>query len=52
MKHHIPNVPSIIRKTGKTNYIVKAYFDENATESIEDKIKRMLHKDVNSNVYC
>ena len=40
------NALSIIRKIGKTTYIVRAYFNENATESIDDKIKRMLRKDV------
>ena len=40
------NAPSIIRKIGKTTYIVRAYFNENATESIDDKIKRMLRRDV------
>ena len=46
MKQQEYNTPSIIRKIGKTAYIVRAYFNENATESIDDKIKRMLRKDV------
>lgn len=44
------NAPSIIRKIGKTTYIVRAYFNENAAESIDDKIKRMLHKEVEREV--
>lgn len=46
MKQQDHNAPSIIRKIGKTTYIVRAYFNENATESIDDKIKRMLQKEV------
>ena len=46
MKQQDHNTPSIIRKIGKTTYIANAYFNENATESIDDKIKRMLRKDV------
>ena len=46
MKQQDHNTPSIIRKIGKTTYIANAYFDENATENIDGKIKRMLRKDV------
>lgn len=46
MKQQDYNAPSIIRKIGKTTYIVRAYFNENATEGIDDKIKRMLRRDV------
>lgn len=44
------NAPSIIRKIGKTTYIVRAYFNENAAESIDDKIKQMLHKEMEREV--
>lgn len=46
MKQQNHNTTRIIRKIGKTTYIANAYFNENATESIDDKIKRMLRKDV------
>lgn len=50
MKQQDHNTPSIIRKIGKTTYIANAYFNENATESIDDKIKRMLRKNVEKGV--
>lgn len=46
MKQQDHNTPNIIRKIGKTTYIVNAYFNKNATEGIDDKIKRMSRKDV------
>lgn len=46
IKQQNHNTTRIIRKIGKTTYIANAYFNENATESIDDKIKRMLRKDV------
>lgn len=46
MKQQDHNTPRIIKKIGKTTYITNAYFNENATESIDDKIKRMLRRDV------
>lgn len=39
MEQQSYNTPRIIRKIGKTTYIANAYFNENATESIDDKIK-------------
>ena len=46
MKQQDHNTPSIIRKIGKTTYVANAYFNENTTESINDKIKRMLRREV------
>ena len=34
------------RRIGSTNYRVSAHFSENATESLEDKIFRMLQNEV------
>ena len=33
--------PTIRRKIGKTTYIVRVHFSENAKETMEDKIKRI-----------
>ena len=38
--------PSLVKKIGKTTYLVWAHFSETSTETMEDKIKRMLHEEV------
>ena len=40
---------AVKRKIDKTTYIVKVHFSENATETMEDKIKRMIRKEVMQN---
>ena len=34
------------KQIGKTTYIVRVHFSETATETMEDKIKRMLREEV------
>ncbi len=41
--------PSVKKKIGKTTYIVKVYFSKNATETMRDKIKRMIRTDIQQN---
>ena len=38
--------PSMVKKIGKTTYRVWAHFSETSTETMEDKIKRMLKDEV------
>ena len=38
--------PSMVRKIGKTTYIVQAHFNEDSTETMDDKIKRMLADEI------
>ena len=38
--------PSMVKKIGKTTYLVWAHFSETSTETMEDKIKRMLREEV------
>ena len=38
--------PSLVKKIGKTTYFVWAHFSETSTETMEDKIKRMLREEV------
>ena len=38
--------PSLVKKIGKTTYLVGAHFSETSTETMEDKIKRMLREEV------
>lgn len=39
-------MPANRQKIGSTTYMVKSYFLENATETMEDKIKRMMRRDI------
>ena len=42
-----PNTPpSLVKKIGKTTYLVWAHFSETSTETMEDKIKRMPREEV------
>ena len=38
--------PALVKKIGKTTYLVWAHFSETSTETMEDKIKRMLREEV------
>ena len=40
------NPPALVKKIGKMTYIVRIHFSENSTETMEDKIKRMLKNEV------
>ena len=44
-RHDLPP-PSMVKKIGKTTYLVWAHFSETSTETMEDKIKRMLREEV------
>ena len=38
--------PALVKKIGKMTYIVRIHFSETSTETMEDKIKRMLKNEV------
>ena len=38
--------PTVRKPIGKTTYIVRAHFSQSATETMEDKIKRLLREEV------
>ena len=39
-------VPELVKKIGKTTYVVRIHFSESSTESMSDKIKRMLKSEI------
>lgn len=39
-------VPVLIRKIGKTTYKVRVHFSNTSTETMSDKIKRMLKNEI------
>ena len=38
--------PDLVKKIGKTTYLVRVHFSQTSRETLEDKIKRMLRDDV------
>ena len=45
--HPKPDTPAaMVKNIGKTTYLVWAHFSETSTETMEDKIKRMLREEV------
>ena len=38
--------PDLVKKIGKTTYLVKIHFSETSRETMSDKIKRMLRNEV------
>lgn len=38
--------PAVRKKIGKTTYIVKVHFSDKATETMNDKIKRMIWNEI------
>lgn len=42
--------PTVKRQINGTTYIVRVHFNEEATETMEDKIKRLLRNEVRQNV--
>ena len=38
--------PDLVKKIGKTTYIVKVHFSQSNKETMTDKIKRMLRNEV------
>jgi len=40
------NRPSLVKKIGKTTYVVTAHFSETNKETMNDKIKRMLKNEL------
>ena len=40
------NTPAMVKKIGKTTYKVRVHFSDTSTETMSDKIKRMLREEV------
>ena len=40
------NTPAMIKKIGKTTYKVRVHFSDTSTETMSDKIKRMLKNEI------
>lgn len=44
--------PTVRKQINATTYIVRVHFNENARETMEDKIKRLLRNEIQQNVTC
>ena len=40
------NTPAMVKKIGKTTYKVHVHFSDTSTETMSDKIKRMLKNEI------
>lgn len=40
------DAPALVKKIGKTTYVVRVHFSETSNETMSDKIKRMLKNEV------
>ena len=40
------DTPALVKKIGKTTYKVRVYFSNTSTETMSDKIKRMLKNEI------
>ena len=40
------NTPTMVKKIGKTTYKVRVHFSDTSTETMSDKIKRMLKNEI------
>ena len=43
------NTPAMVKKIGKTTYKVRVHFSNTSTETMSDKIKRMLKNEIRPN---
>ncbi|WP_442346067.1 transposon-encoded TnpW family protein [Gemmiger formicilis] len=40
------DAPALVKKIGKTTYKVRVHFSDTSTETMSDKIKRMLKNEI------
>ena len=40
------DAPALVKKIGRTTYIVRVHFSKTSTETMSDKIKRMLKNEI------
>ena len=45
----VPDVPCIPMSIGKTTYLVNVHFSTTSTETMEDKIRRLLKNEISQN---
>lgn len=43
--------PNLVKTIGKTTYLVTCHFSETSKETLQDKLKRMILRDIQSGNY-
>ena len=44
-----PKSPDFVKRIGKTTYRVKVHFNPNSSETLSDKIMRLIRNDIRAN---
>lgn len=42
------DAPALVKKIGRTTYVVSVHFSKTSTETMSDKIKRMIKREIQS----
>ena len=42
------DAPALVKKIGRTTYVVRVHFSKTSTETMSDKIKRMIKREIQS----
>ena len=42
------DAPALVKKIGRTTYMVRVHFSKTSTETMSDKIKRMIKREIQS----
>ena len=50
-KQTVERKPHLVKTIGKTTYLVTCHFSETSKETLQDKIKRMIMRDIQSGNY-
>ena len=45
------NRPQLVKTIGKTTYLVTCHFSETSKETLQDKLKRMIMRDIKDGNY-
>ena len=44
----LEDAPALVKKIGRTTYVVSVHFSKTSTETMSDKIKRMIKREIQS----
>ena len=42
------DAPALVKKIGRTTYVVRVHFSKTSTETMSDKIKRLIKREIQS----
>ena len=50
--HPEQNAPALVRKIGKTTYMVGIHFSQTSKETMDDKVLRLIKNDIRNAAMC